>query len=209
MFLVMLTTALIILGLSLNVTPNKDDLATPDENKTEYSLPGTHKMYSRHEWGGREPLNFTKPLLHPAEYVIISHTAGRVCQNLPECSEMITSIQFFHMAQLRSPDIGYNFLIGGDANIYIGRGWDTINIHRNNTIGISFTGNFVYDYLTPDMISALKELLALGVQLNKIPPDYKLVCHNQTLATLSPGDHVYEEVAKFPNFYTGPIKFHD
>lgn len=38
-------------------------------------------------------------------------------------------------------DIGYNFLIGGDGNVYEGRGWDTTGAHagvaeyNTNSIG--------------------------------------------------------------------------
>jgi N-acetylmuramoyl-L-alanine amidase len=43
-------------------------------------------------------------------------------------------------------DIGYNFLVGEDGNVYEGRGWNTVGTHAGNfnkkSIGICFIGNF-------------------------------------------------------------------
>ena len=45
-------------------------------------------------------------------------------------------------------DIAYNFLIGGDEKVYIGRGWDTVGAHAGSTyynshsIGTSIIGNY-------------------------------------------------------------------
>lgn len=43
-------------------------------------------------------------------------------------------------------DIGYNFLVGGDGNVYEGRGWDIHGAHlpelNSNSIGICLLGNF-------------------------------------------------------------------
>jgi N-acetylmuramoyl-L-alanine amidase len=43
-------------------------------------------------------------------------------------------------------DIGYSFLVGGDANAYMGRGWDKVGAHapgyNSQSIGICFIGSF-------------------------------------------------------------------
>lgn len=43
-------------------------------------------------------------------------------------------------------DIGYNFLVGDDGNIYEGRGWGIKGAHspkyNANSLGICFIGNF-------------------------------------------------------------------
>ncbi|KAK4877744.1 hypothetical protein RN001_010250 [Aquatica leii] len=162
-------------------------------------------MYTKSEWGGRPSLNHTRPLTHPTEYVLISHTASQFCETFATCSTKMQQMQSQHVSEFNSPDIGYNFVIGGDAGIYVGRGWDIRNFHTDRNIGISFIGNFVYDYLTVEMIEALKEVLELGVKLDKLWANYKLICHNQTSNTLSPGEHVYMEISKLPHFYDGVI----
>lgn len=44
-------------------------------------------------------------------------------------------------------DIGYNFLVGGDGNVYEGRDWDRLGAHtlgyNVRSIGIAFIGTFI------------------------------------------------------------------
>lgn len=48
-------------------------------------------------------------------------------------------------------DIGYNFVVGEDGNVYEGRGWDKIGAHapsyNSKSIGICMIGNFVSKYI--------------------------------------------------------------
>lgn len=43
-------------------------------------------------------------------------------------------------------DHPYNFMIGGDGRVYVGRGWDYMAAHtkhnNNRTAGIAFIGQF-------------------------------------------------------------------
>jgi N-acetylmuramoyl-L-alanine amidase len=43
-------------------------------------------------------------------------------------------------------DIGYNFLVGEDGNVYEGHGWDSVGAHalsyNPKSIGICFIGDF-------------------------------------------------------------------
>ena len=52
---------------------------------------------------------------------------------------------FFH--QIGWSDIGYSFLVGGDGNIYEGRGWDIIGAHtagyNSKGYAASFIGSFM------------------------------------------------------------------
>jgi hypothetical protein len=49
-------------------------------------------------------------------------------------------------------DIGYNFLIGGDGNVYEGRGWGIWGAHvpryNSKSIGICVIGDFQSEFLT-------------------------------------------------------------
>jgi N-acetylmuramoyl-L-alanine amidase len=103
------------------------------------------------------------------------------------------------------PDVGYNFVAGGDGNVYEGRGWDATNMHTGFVtrcnIGISFIGNFVHDTPTNGQIEAVQELIKLGVRLGKIDKSYKLVAMNETFTTLSPGVVVYNIIAKWRHFW--------
>ncbi|KAF5292119.1 hypothetical protein FQA39_LY14074 [Lamprigera yunnana] len=199
-FVTLFTTALgITLSLKL-LTRTTDDT----EISTDASIE-PHKIIGISEWGGKDLIDTSHLLNHPVKYVIIAHTAGHFCTTFSDCSNAVQQIQVMHFR--KKIDIKYNFLIGGDNNVYEGRGWDVINFHKNNTICIAFIGNYLNYDLPPNMVSLLQELLAIGEKLGKISPDYKIVCHNQTAATLSPGDGVYSKVSKLSHFYSGRVSF--
>ncbi|XP_044270790.1 peptidoglycan-recognition protein SC1a-like [Tribolium madens] len=190
-----ITTSILILSRKTDKSP---------ETETEIPRPplGPGAIINKKIWGGRATLNFSKPLPHPTHFVIISHTVTPFCNDFLKCSQRVQSMQDYHMGSLKSPDIGYNFVIGGDGNAYVGRGWDIRNFHMDDSIGISFIGDFIQDNLTADMINVAKKLLDEGVKSGKLAKDYKLLAHNQTYKTESPGPNVYKEIKNWPHFDT-------
>jgi len=64
-------------------------------------------------------------------------------------------------------DIGYNFLVGEDGNVYEGRGWDIVGAHAKNynaeSIGITFIGTFTNRIPNSVAINAAKQLISCGV----------------------------------------------
>jgi len=73
------------------------------------------------------------------------------------------------MTVQQAADIGYNFLVGEDGNVYEGRGWDTVGAHakgyNTRSIGISFIGNFNYRKPNSAAINAAKQLISCGVSM--------------------------------------------
>lgn len=165
------------------------------------SATGPHRFITREEWGGRPPI-YIRKIHQPTMYVIISHTVTKQCRTIKTCSETMVNIQSQHITDYNSPDIGYNFLVGGDENVYIGRGWDATNFQRRNSIGISFIGNYIYDRLTPGMVEVTMMLLKEGEKLEKLDKDYKILAHNQTYNTLSPGANIYDSIIFWPHYST-------
>ena len=81
------------------------------------------------------------------DYVIIHHSDNpNGCSTESACQRLIKNIQSDHKGRRNFSDIGYNFIIGGDGNIYEGRGWGYQGSHapnyNRNSIGIVFLGNF-------------------------------------------------------------------
>ncbi|XP_063910245.1 peptidoglycan-recognition protein SC1a/b-like isoform X3 [Zophobas morio] len=176
---------------------------TKPGNRNDTLIPaGPGLIIEKDKWGGRASLNWTTSLIleHPTNFVIIMHTVTPQCHTFDECSTRVRSMQSQHVGTGASPDIRYNFVVGGDGNAYVGRGWDMKNAGQSDAIGISFIGDYVYDYLTPEMIDITKKLINIGVEKGKLAKDYKLVAHNQTYATISPGPHVYEVIKNWPHF---------
>lgn len=67
-------------------------------------------------------------------------------------------------------DISYNFLVGGDGNVYEGRGWEKVGAHtkdRNNgTLGIAFIGDFRDHLPNRNLKVAFQRLINLGVRVS-------------------------------------------
>lgn len=101
-------------------------------------------------------------------------------------------------------DIGYNFLVGADGNAYVGRGWDKMGAHtkgfNNDSICIAFIGTFGQVEPPITQLSAAQQLIALGVELKKLVPNYKLFGHRQLAPFESPGKALYAILKTWPNW---------
>lgn len=110
----------------------------------------------------------------------------------------------FHIESRGWDDIGYNFLVGGDGAIYIGRGWDNqgahTKSHNKKSICIAFIGTF--NKITPPecQLIAAQKLLEEGVKRNKLIPDYKLYGQRQLIPSESPGLALYEIIKKWDHW---------
>lgn len=108
------------------------------------------------------------------------------------------------MKSLDWTDIGYNFLVGGDGQIYVGRGWHIQGQHVRGygaiSISIAFIGTFVNVEPPERQIEAAKRLMEEGVRLHKLHPDYHIYAHRQLSPTESPGQKLYELMKHWPRF---------
>ncbi|CAL1536979.1 unnamed protein product, partial [Lymnaea stagnalis] len=84
---------------------------------------------SRSQWGAK-PATSTSYMTNPVSYAFIHHSAGPECHDRASCTEKIRQLQNYHMDTHGWPDIGYNFLIGGDGSLFEGRGWDKVGWTR-------------------------------------------------------------------------------
>lgn len=73
---------------------------------------------TREQWNAL-PSNLTDMKL-PVHHVFIHHTAEEECFDRKECTRLMLIMQQFHNVTRGFGDIGYNFLIGGDNNVYVG-----------------------------------------------------------------------------------------
>lgn len=165
---------------------------------------GNHTIYYKDEWRG---IRYTRKvkMKGPVGLVIISHTDSKPCASLETCGDVLRRVQTIHMNR-GLLDIGFNFAIGGDGNIYVGRGWDVYNCHSRSSIGISFIGNYNIDTLDDNMIDAAQSLILQGLSLKKILDDYYLIGQNQSSRAVrnSPGGNVCREIRKW-NHYSSMI----
>ncbi|XP_046414678.1 uncharacterized protein LOC124176887 [Neodiprion fabricii] len=192
-------------NLPLNpVTPSFSDSSTNISGLPFNNL----RFVTRNEWGAQPPTEPLGKLKHPVPYVIISHTATEFCDTQSTCTFRVRFAQTFHIESRNWSDIAYNFLIGGDAYAYIGRGWDHVGAHaygyNSRSIGISFIGTYNTVAPSDHQMKALQQLIEIGVKSGKIAADYKLLGHRQVSKTLSPGDALYNIITTWPHWSPTP-----
>lgn len=158
------------------------------------------EIIKRTSWAERSGQNIFR-LPNPTRYVLVAHSGGHSCYNSNECVEVLRELQKLHMLTLHEPQIGWNFLIGGDGKVYEGRGWDsasyTSGFMKKRSIVVCFLGNYVESEPTPGQLVALQELIQYGIKLGKIAPYYKLIAHSQIETTPSPGEKILKVIDKW------------
>jgi peptidoglycan recognition protein LC len=104
-------------------------------------------------------------------------------------------MQTYHMESKNWDDIGYNFLVGGDGDVYEGRGWNKQGAHTKGynygSIGIAYIGTFNKKLPNERQLNAGFLIMKEGVNLGKLTEDYKIFAHRQLIASESPGAAFY------------------
>ncbi|XP_066296595.1 peptidoglycan-recognition protein SC2-like [Branchiostoma lanceolatum] len=161
------------------------------------------RIVTKSEWGSRAT-NWNVMLNLPVPKVVIHHSAGATCSTQSTCSAQVRNIQSYHMDGRGYSDIGYNFLVGNDGNVYEGRGWDRRGAHALNvnseSIGICFMGDFTGQKPTAAAIAAAKSLISCGVSLGKIRSAYSLYGHRDVGSTACPGNLLYDDVKSWGRY---------
>lgn len=86
-------------------------------------------------------------------------------------------------------DIGYNFLVGEDGNVYEGRGWSLVGAHcvgyNSKSIGISVIGDYTSRKPTAAALNTVKALIQCGISKGLIRSNYVLRGHRFVLICLN------------------------
>lgn len=103
-------------------------------------------MITRNEWGALAPKEVIK-FDGPAPFVIVHHSyIPEACNTTEQCKLAMLGMQRFHQIDHGWNDIGYTYGIGGDGNIYEGRGFNTIGAHapkyNDKSVGICLIGDW-------------------------------------------------------------------
>ncbi|CAD1474526.1 unnamed protein product, partial [Heterotrigona itama] len=163
-------------------------------------------IISRSDWAARRPSSVRNLAQDPAPFVLIHHSDSDSCT-----TQAICQAKNYHMDNKSWEDIGYNFLIGEDGNIYEGRGWSKHGSHsrpyNSKSIGICMIGNFNHHNPNAAAIKAVQDLIEYGVSLGKIQENYKLFGHRQTTQTTCPGDSLYQLIQTWPHWSVPRVEF--
>ncbi|CAH1112615.1 unnamed protein product [Psylliodes chrysocephalus] len=194
---VLLSSCAILLYVSIVL--HKDLVLDPEPLYGRYL--GNFTIHYVSDWGGKTVTGILDNPL-PVGLVIVRHTGTDTCFSLEKCSEILRILQIYQTTTFGYKDICDNLFIGGNGNIYVGRGWDTRNCYLNKlSIAISFIGNFNKVHLNDNMKTSFKLLLQQGIDLSKLPENYLMVAYNQTVISNNPGDNVYNYIKTLPNFF--------
>lgn len=196
--------ALILIIKYSTSTPNRDTSASDIITDTA----GPLRVISRKEWIAQPPSNKLESLDLPVSRVIIAHTATENCTTQAECTFQVRTIQTFHIESRGWDDIGYNFLVGGDGAIYVGRSWDIMGAHtkgfNTNSICFAFIGTFNTVKPPKRQLVAVQKMIVEGVKLGKLTADYSLYGHRQLISTQSPGQALYEIIQTWDHWTNKP-----
>ncbi|KAG8296887.1 peptidoglycan binding [Homalodisca vitripennis] len=182
-------------------------------NSLPENMPDGPRLMVRWRWGA-QPAGYIDDNTLPIKRVVIIHTASEELLATPKCIHYVRQVQSVHMEGRGWSDIAYNFLIGGDGSVFVGRDWDKVGAHTksNNigTLGIAFIGTFIDRMPNNYQLEALNKLLEQGLKLKKLSEDYKIVAQCQLQVTASPGRMFVEELRSWPRFDSSlPFNFGD
>uniref|UniRef100_A0A1B6KLX3 Peptidoglycan recognition protein family domain-containing protein n=1 Tax=Graphocephala atropunctata TaxID=36148 RepID=A0A1B6KLX3_9HEMI len=176
------------------------------------NIPEGPRIMVRWRWGAQPSTGEMEDNPLPIRRVVIIHTASGEFRSTPMCMDYVRQVQMVHIEARGWVDISYNFLIGGDGSVYVGRDWDKVGDYtkgkNRGCVGIAFIGTFVNKMPNDDQMEALQKLLELGLKMKKLSEDYKIVAHCQLQVTSSPGRMLVEELRRWPRFDSSlPIDF--
>jgi uncharacterized lipoprotein YddW (UPF0748 family) len=164
------------------------------------------RIISRRGWGANESLATREPVYRKPVAFVIHHT---VTSNNPEDpAQIVRAILQYHAITRGWGDIGYNYLIDRQGNIYEGRkgGDGVVGIHAGDynygSVGIALLGDYRSAEMTPAMKDALVSLMAWEADRFGIHPlessffihrDFPhILGHRDLWSTVCPGDKVYK-----------------
>jgi hypothetical protein len=101
-------------------------------------------------------------------------------------------------------DISHNFIIGGDGNVYEGRGWKNQVPHKLSNkadcIQVAFIGDFTRVVPNKALLDAGFQFFTNGVKSKMLREDYKIYGASQLRSTPSPGAQFMNVIKTWPQW---------
>ncbi|XP_022213812.2 peptidoglycan-recognition protein LC isoform X5 [Drosophila obscura] len=136
------------------------------------------RFVHRQAWLAQPPQKTPPDLTLPVDLVIVLPTNSDNCTTQAQCVLRVRLRQTFDIESLQEDDIAFNFVIGGDGNVYVGRGWDQVGAHMSGynarSLSFAYIGSFQNQKPSAKQLSVTHLLLQRGLSLGKISPNYRL-----------------------------------
>ncbi|KAH8384494.1 hypothetical protein KR200_011871 [Drosophila serrata] len=213
-FVLLTTLLVIVLGTTTNLfgkTLNQSKLSDVDDSRQNIPINSTIdrdniggglvlRFVDRQAWLAQPPQKKIPDLEQPVGLVIVMPTNSDNCTTQAACVFRVRLRQSYDIESVQEDDIVFNFLIGGDGNVYVGRGWDQVGAHmagyNSRSLSLAFIGSFQTRKPSPKQLSVTRLLLEKGVALGKISPSYRLTA----ASTLEPTLTTYKADALYQSF---------
>ncbi|KPJ11532.1 Peptidoglycan-recognition protein LB [Papilio machaon] len=179
-------------------------------NTTQQCFSAMKSMQDYHNSMGWGDIGYQR-CTERALYLIYSFSnLPAACNTTQECFSAMKSMQDYHNS-MEWGDIGYHFCVGSNGGVYEGRGWNVVGIHagraNNHSYGICLIGDWRVATPPKTMLESTKRLISIGVENGSISPNYKLIGHNQVMATECPGTALFNIISTWNHFSTDVAVF--
>ncbi|EDV96480.1 GH15172 [Drosophila grimshawi] len=158
------------------------------------------RFVPRAAWLAQPPQKVLPNLDLPVPMVIVLPTNSENCSFQAQCVFRVRFLQTYNIESQQLDDIAFNFLIGGDGNVYVGRGWETVGAHmigyNTRSLSLGYIGYFRHQQPSPKQLNVTRLLLEEGVKLGKIATNYILV----GAGSLEPGQTEYNAEQLYQSF---------
>jgi len=174
-------------------TPNGENRATKQSDQKDNFVNDCYcplpDFLNRNEWNcpdGLEP-SCSSPIYTDISHLVVHHSASSNTSN--NWPAVVLSFWDYHVNTLGWCDIGYNWLVDPEGNLYEGRGGGNnvqgahFSCANSNTMGICVIGNFMDVEPTQEAKEMLIRLLSWKCCQNELSPS-DLVYHSSTELTL-------------------------
>ncbi|KRF84511.1 peptidoglycan-recognition protein LC isoform X3 [Drosophila virilis] len=208
---VVITSAFAILTLVLIVIlATTTNLFGKTLNKNQDNIGGglVLRFVPRAAWLAQPPQKQLPDLALPVPMVILLPTNSENCSTQAQCVFRVRFLQTFDIESQQKDDISFNFLIGGDGNVYVGRGWDVVGAHMHGyntrSLSLAYIGSFRHQRPSSKQLSVTHLLLERGVELGKISSNYKLVAASTLEPTITEynAELLYQSFANWTHWTT-------
>jgi len=189
-------------GQELDLIPRDEEFYEKFKDELQYS----RQVY------GDENGKFIWPLQYSEKVkkIIIHHTA--TTKNLENPAQAIRDIYSYHSSTRGWGDIGYNYIMDQQGNIYEGRygGEGVIGAHagpgNNGSIGVAVLGNYQEDQPSEEMLIKLSQFLYKKGVIHDIQLDgtsifrgentANVIGHKDMMVTSCPGQNLYDKLPR-------------
>ncbi|KAL0267356.1 UNVERIFIED_CONTAM: hypothetical protein PYX00_009648 [Menopon gallinae] len=160
------------------------------------------EIIPRPAWKARPPANGAfQCMAVKSPNILIHHTyIPKICKTTEACKQSMNGMQRYHQETRSWSDIGYNFCIGGDGNVYEGRGWGVVGYPANgyefNSTGICFIGDYTNSLPSDKMLKAAIDLIECGISKGFINKEPQVLGIREVIPTQSPGDKLQSYIEK-------------